>query len=337
MLRLSRHRGLVGVAVAGLAVIVLSLILRAGTAPPDSQPTAARRAPGARDSGAHAQGQGAEILPAEPFAFSQLTVRVDAAPELSAAAAASPANGAPEPSGDTGQLRVLWSVNGEDAGEGLTLSPESFDRGDEVRVRVERAARGQRPQPIAWASTTILNAPPVLRAVEIQAVPGQADHVEAIVDGADPDGDPMELQYSWMSDGAAIEGANSARMSISQLTRGQSLTVRVVASDGLDVSAPSLATWSQENHPPSIGATVAASVTRDEAGQARVACPLQVADPDGDSVTVELVDAIDGLQWDAAAGQLVWLPAPEVRQIAVTVRARDDKGGEVQRTLQLSF
>jgi len=82
------------------------------------------------------------------------------------------------------------------------------------------------------------NQPPVIRAMQVDpapTIPGGTD-VVVVVDALDPEGDEVELEYLWFVNEAELEHEGS-RLSTHELSRGDTVRVEVVASDGRSESA----------------------------------------------------------------------------------------------------
>ena len=86
------------------------------------------------------------------------------------------------------------------------------------------------------------NSPPVINSVTIdQAAPATNDILSATVDATDPDDDPIAFEYQWIKNGVDLSGETSATLDLSAPgngDKGDEVSVRVTASDGVDPSAP---------------------------------------------------------------------------------------------------
>jgi hypothetical protein len=312
-----------------LLVILASVLSRTPTSLGVGRGRGGARSGSGTASSTEAATSAASIVPATAYSFSELSL------QLNAQALALPVQAGGSPPSST---RTVWSVNGTDVAEGGSLAPRWFSRGDVVSARVERVGPTGTPALLAQAQTKILNSPPDLRSVEIQSVPDSPGQVEAVVDAADPDGDAVTLLFAWSLGGKPIPDAAGKTMSVQELKRGETLMVSVTASDGVDASRQlRSAPYSFENHPPVLNVVDKAKVARSQDGSATVTFQLQVSDADGDPVAIDFPDAPGGVAWDAQNQSVIWTAAKDETKIAVVVRARDGKGGESQRKLELSL
>ena len=145
------------------------------------------------------------------------------------------------------------------------------------------------------------NRPPVVKLVRIWPdfiFKGQ--DVQAMVEGADPDGDRVEYTYQWEINGEVVSGAEGHRLSGDRLRRGDRVVLRVTPSDG-KVSGSQVASRPHEvlNAAPMIRELQISSqpVAPGEPLEARVVAE----DLDGDSVQVQYIWSVNGKAVEGAS------------------------------------
>lgn len=270
---------------------------------------------------------GGGIAPCPAFTFTELAVAHELLEPLQ-----NPATGRRY---RVAELAVEWSVNGRLAHSGETLKPEFTHRGDEVHVAV-RGKEDSSGEPLAEAATRIVNSPPRILSVVVRRSRQDPTVAEARVQATDPDGDPLKLRYEWSVDGQIDPDLKGSAFPLHTLTRGQELVVAVTGSDGQSSSiAIASDPLSYANHPPRFGTTITARRNREMDGSWRLVCPVEVMDPDGDEVRVELVGDADGVRWDDEAQALVWLSPTDGKSRSVTLRATDDSNESTERDFML--
>lgn len=264
------------------------------------------------------------ILPSPAFAYHQLR----ASGALVNKAGRAPSNG-------IGVQRVVWSVNGEDVGEGPLLAPDHFGRGDLVQVRVEEIQTRDHAKTLATASATITNSPPRILSARIERNPSRPQQVIANVEANDPDGDLLDYQLNWKVDGQAWGAAQGKLADITRLERGQTITFEVVVDDGEDQARTTAQPYSVDNQPPTLDVAAAPILEDTSGGGRRAVLGATSHDPDGDRVVVEAVNAPDGVRFDTQRGALVWSVLDGSQAFDVILRASDDRGGSAERTVTL--
>ncbi|MGH2594990.1 MAG: metallophosphoesterase, partial [Actinomycetota bacterium] len=141
-----------------------------------------------------------------------------------------------------------------------------------------------------------VNGPPVVDTVVVNpAAPTTNQTLTATVTSHDPDGQSVTLSYQWLKNGSPIAGATGSTLNLSVAgngDRGDQLSVRVTASDGISSSAPvtSSAVTVQNSTPT---ATVSLSPTPPSTNQTLTATATR-SDPDGDPITLTYVWKVNG-------------------------------------------
>lgn len=140
---------------------------------------------------------------------------------------------------------------------------------------------------------------PVVHVEPDVAITGDALTVVIDEEGVDPENAPVEHVATWYLDGT--EWGQGLEVPADATMRGQSWTVEVVATDGVNVSAPALAEVRIANAPPSaagVTVTPAAPSVADP-----IVCAVEgVSDPEGDPVEIAYGWTVDGVAVDGATG-----------------------------------
>jgi len=137
------------------------------------------------------------------------------------------------------------------------------------------------------------NRPPVVSRVTLfpaNAQPGTT--LEARAEVSDPDGDPIELQYTWRSGGRVV-GGNSSAYRIQGASKSETIEVTVVAKDGSGESAPISARSRVANQAPVLLGAVIEPLGEIRADHDITAVP-RAKDPDGDEVTYQIDWRVNG-------------------------------------------
>jgi hypothetical protein len=239
---------------------------------------------------------------------------------------------------DPSHCRFEWRRNGTviDGVSARELEPSRFARGDRISVRVIPPVTGNH-SPALTAETTVENSPPSITRVGIASESAAAGpELRAHVDCVDADGDPPGFEYSWFRNGVSIEGARDENLPATGFTRGDRITVTVVARDGRVESPPaSSEPFVIENRAPAFSSQPAAP----RAGDSVYEYHAVALDPDGDPLRYELVSGPQGMSV-GSNGQLLWaIPTGDLRQgdHPVSIRATDSNGGQAvqQFTIRL--
>ena len=128
------------------------------------------------------------------------------------------------------------------------------------------------------------NRPPVVESVRLDpASPKPGQHVRAIAQGSDPDGDPVEFKYLWRIGGSPLADTTS-EVSVGAVAKGSPIEVTVVGNDGHLESQPFVARGIVANQPPELVAVQLQPPGDINAGSPIVANP-QAMDADGDTLS----------------------------------------------------
>ena len=238
---------------------------------------------------------------------------------------------------DRGRFAISyrWTVAGRRRSEtGDTIKIGEVGRGSRIRVDVELRGHGGELTE-RFVESRVENSPPRvedLRLIRNEGDAGAEWVAETRVD--DQDGDEVKLSYTWF--------VNDRRRSQStdhyldkELSRGDRLRVRVVASDGDDKSQ---AVESQvveiKNRAPKI-----VSSPPPLNGEGSFLYRLEATDPDGDrSLRFQLGDAPAGMSLDSLTGQISWQPSEDqAGEHKVSVAVNDRHGGRGEHTFYLAI
>ncbi|RYX82404.1 hypothetical protein EON83_19520 [bacterium] len=173
----------------------------------------------------------ATITPANPTTNSLLTINATAS----------------DPDGDSTFFAYVWMKNGIEIQGEITntlnlATAGNGDKGDVITAIVKAKDGSASSAPFYPASVTIANTAPMLGSVTIAPIsPTTNSLLTATVSATDADGDAVQNSYQWAKNGTDIVGATGATLDLSVAgngDKGDSITVRVVATDGSSSSAP---------------------------------------------------------------------------------------------------
>jgi hypothetical protein len=307
----------------GLAVLGLGAALGCGAdeAPPEA---AAPAAPGPPAAEAARAGNARPVLhavsldPSAPVSGERVRAVVDAS----------------DPDGDPLRLGFRWRLDGQrsDAGGPAFDLPERA-RGLRLEVQVV-ATDGKLESEPAGAAAWVENQPPVIESLVIEPATEITVERELVASAfaVDPDGDPLELTYTWLVNDTPVD-APGARLAAPAFERGDRIRLQVSASDG---DADSEAVLGPEiqvlNAPPRI---VSSPAGFDEGGSFRYA--VRVEDPDRDrSLRFRLVQAPAGMGIDWLAGTVTWTPSEsQAGDHPVVIEVDDQAGGVATQAFRL--
>lgn len=181
--------------------------------------------------------------------------------------------------------RFSWLVNGADAGVAAeSITGDSFAKGDTVRCRVTPFDGVAEGAAVESNEVVIVNSPPTV-AVAFNNGPYYVSTALApSVTPVDADGDAISLTYSWTI-GTEPQMITTATFPAGAALRGQSVTVTVVAGDGVASSPAVSAGVVIQNAPPTL-ASAALSNTAPYTNDVLTVTPGSYTDADGDSVAL---------------------------------------------------
>ena len=146
------------------------------------------------------------------------------------------------------------------------------------RAKTDRAV-----EPAAVART---NASPEIDEILFEPEnPAAGDTLKAVVRATDPDSETLWFRYAWTIDGEPVRGG-TAEVDLSGASRGDSVELTVVASDGVNESEPAQESATLENARPRLVRVEVLPPDELVAGTPIVVRP-EARDPDGDPVSFE--------------------------------------------------
>jgi hypothetical protein len=240
-----------------------------------------------------------------------------------------------DPDGDPVEFTYRWRIDGRMLPDTTAeVSIGQAAKGSRIEVTVVGNDGHSESQPFV-AVATVGNQAPELVAVQLEP-PGDISVGRPVVanpQAMDADGDPISYHYSWWVNGHTA-GGDEPSFDTSQLRRGDTVKVRVVATDGTDesnaIESPPIRV---ANSPPKITSTPG-GLDRD--GVFRYT--IQAVDPDGDqTLRYRLVKGPEGMTVDSLTGLVQWKPsATQTGKQLVEVAVDDLQGGTGSQRFELT-
>lgn len=148
-----------------------------------------------------------------------------------------------------------------------------------------------------------INSPPAILSLKLKPTPVfVGTSVKAVVEKADPQNDPVMLDFVWEKNGEALSGEVLDELDTSGMQRGDTLTVIVTPFDG-KVKGESRRSMQVVilNRPPEIISSPAPVIVEGVFTYA-----AKATDPDGDKLNFVLEEAPPGMKIDADSGLVEW-------------------------------
>ncbi len=188
-------------------------------------------------------------------------------------------------------------------------------------------------EPEPYRPAAVRNQPPRIRAMQVDPAPNipSGTDVKVIADAEDPEGDPVEIEYTWFVNDDEQEHEGPV-FPTRGLARGDTVRVEVVASDGRSDGAPFVSpVLTVANGVPRIvsqpGGTGPDGVFRYQ---------VQVEDPEGDpNLRFSLARAPRGMKVHAVSGLVEWTPGETSGTHPVAIVVEDSGGGRAVQTFEL--
>jgi hypothetical protein len=180
------------------------------------------------------------------------------------------------------------------------------------------------------------NHAPRLRGIQVSPAPvirGGAS-VSVVAHADDPDGDEVEYQYTWWVNDEEVDETGPV-LSTAHLRRGDTVRVRVIASDGSADSTPmSSPVLTVENGPPLF---VSKPVGTAPDGTFRY--QVRAEDPEGDTnLRYSLAKAPAGMRVSPVGGLVEWRPGPgQLGTHPVEIVVEDSDGARSSQTFELTI
>ncbi|MGI5861018.1 MAG: FG-GAP-like repeat-containing protein [Myxococcales bacterium] len=183
------------------------------------------------------------------------------------------------------------------------LPPFTVAKKRAVTVEVQ-ADDGELLGPVARASATLVNTPPEPpAALLLPPRPVRGESLEAALaeEAKDADGDRLSYRFAFFKGGKKVEASADGRQ-VSDIRKGETYELVIIANDGEADSAPARALVKVENTPPTAPA-VSFSDQAPKSGQAvEVRVDRPSADADGDPIAYEYAFTVDGKPADLPPG-----------------------------------
>jgi putative Ig domain-containing protein len=240
-----------------------------------------------------------------------------------------------DPDGDPVEFKYLWRIDGRPlSGTTSEVDIGGVAKGSRVEVTVIGNDGHLESQPVV-AVATVGNQPPELMGVQLEAPGGihAGTPLVANPQAQDPDGDPISYHYTWWVNGQEA-GGDEPSLDTSKLRRGDTVKVRVVATDGMAESdAVESLPLSVGNAPPKITSSPG-GLDRDGVFRYTV----EAVDPDGDqNLRYRLVKGPEGMTMDSLTGVVQWKPtATQTGKQAVEVTVEDPQGASTSQRFELT-
>jgi hypothetical protein len=261
----------------------------------------------------------AEVMPETPVQGSRLTLRVQA--------------GDKEGNGIT--YTVKWFLNGQPIGEGMEFYLGEAKRGDLINAEVTASDGKASSEPVRTAVVTIGNTSPQILSAQIHpdTILTSTGTLSITGNGIDPDGDSIRWVCRWKVDGNRVLPDTGLTINLAdlKLKKGSLINADLSAYDQDTVSLPYQLEISVVNSHPIL--TNAADSIPYKPGS--IYFPVPIADPEGDAVTFELLNAPTGLQIDKKTGLITGSPA-DSGTFTILVRATDSEGAYLDARFTLA-
>jgi Putative Ig domain len=241
-----------------------------------------------------------------------------------------------DPDGQGVVLAHRWFVDGaEQASRDATFALDQIGKGAEIRVSVT-ASDGALASDAMEASTRVIDRSPSITETILvpsgSVAPGQT--INARAGAMDPDGDPVDFEYTWYVNGERREDTG-ALFATDKLKSGDSVYAEVRATDGT--------TWTDRQRTPMV--TIGSAhpeITSTPPGfreDGEFRYKVEAVDPDGDKrLRYALEKGPEGMAIDNITGNLVWRPRSDQKGVhPVTVVVRDSSGLETKQSFSVTM
>ena len=232
--------------------------------------------------------------------------------------------------------RFQWIVNGAPVlgATGPELDSMHAKRGDQVALEVVALDGELESAPYRTDPIPVVNTPPLVSHVTVEADAEKNNRVHAKVDAVDPDRDEIHYSYRWWRNDKQVKEGEESVLDTTGFGRKDVVVVEVTARDQDAAAAPVRSTPSAlGNSPPLIVSNPAALTNREQYEYV-----VQAKDVDGDTVTYGLETGPPGMTIDKTTGQVNWKVIPGVAGThRVKIMAEDGQGGIAWQEFELSI
>lgn len=230
--------------------------------------------------------------------------------------------------GDSDASLIEWTVNGNSAGNGSTLS-SGFSGGDDISCTIT-PYDGEDTGVAMSDSLTIDNSVPSIDSATIDPIPAYVnDTLSCSADNfSDADGDADQTSFEWVISGTTVgSGASLA----GAFSKGDTVKCKATPSDGLDTGSTETDTVTISNSPPAVSN---ASIDPDPAGaNDTLDCSYSYADADSDTDASSIEWFVNGSS--AGTGSSlngVFIGGDEI-ECSVTANDGDEDGNTISTSL----
>ena len=243
---------------------------------------------------------------------------------------------ADDPDGTEPTKRFQWIINGAPVlgATGPELDPIHAKRGDQVALEVVAVDGESESAPYRTDPIPVVNTPPLVSHVTVEADAEKTNRVFAKVDAADPDRDEIHYSYRWWRNDKQVKEGEENALDTTGFGRKDVVVVEVTARDQDTAAAPVRSAPSALGNSPPLIVSDPASLTNRE----QYEYVVQAKDVDGDTVTYGLETGPPGMTVDKATGQVSWKVIPGVAGThRVKIVAEDGQGGMAWQEFELSI
>lgn len=241
-----------------------------------------------------------------------------------------------DPDGTEPTKRFQWSVNGTPilGATASELDPVHAKRGDQVALEVVAVDGELESAPYRTDPVAVVNTPPLVSHVMVEADAEKSSRVFAKVDAVDPDRDEIHYSYRWWRNDKQVKEGEDSILDVTGFGRKDVVVVEVTARDQDTAAAPVRSAPSALGNSPPLIVSDPASLTNRE----QYEYVVQAKDVDGDTVTYGLETGPPGMTVDKATGQVSWKVIPGVAGThRVKIVAEDGQGGMAWQEFELSI
>ena len=247
------------------------------------------------------------------------TVVLDPSPAYLDSTLTCMASGSTDADNDTIGYSYAWSINSASTPETSSTLSAGFIAGDSVVCTVT-PNDGLIDGSSTSETIVISNTPPVVSSVSISPDPAYTnDQLSASAVFSDLDGDSLTLAYTWEVDGTEVQSGASTTLASSFFSKGETVSVSVVANDGANSSVAETTSILISNSIPTAPTlSIYPAVPEEQTDDLLCSIDTSSSDDDADSVTYTFSWTVDGVQYSSASSTAT----------TSTVQAAETNGGE---------
>ena len=262
--------------------------------------------------------QSVTLLPLNPNIHSEITARILAS----------------DKDGDPISYLVKWFVNGDEIGEGMSLTYPDIKKGDKIFAEVTPYDGKAYGKAMKSGEITIGGMAPRIISVSVMPemvyVTTPQITLNALFEDADQE--EIELVVHWLVNDEVLNNtSNVLQLSSFGLKKNDVITGAAFADDGDDRSEPFPFEITIANSPPAFRMKIDSVKCATDS----VHYTLPIFDPDGDPLSFELLDAPAGIMIDKENG-VIYGTAGETEVFEVFVRATDAEGAYLDAQFTLA-